>query len=437
LAKNGLTKQWQRVIVAAGSAGLMLLWAAANAGATLLTGNITPFPSSKLIVGAQWTSPRYAPPPNQWGDILPTVWAADGNQYTMIDDGGTDVPVPGGIWRQSVARITGTPPKIHLSHVGNPEAPPPHTFRQIRANPSLWQGPLGPYYSSGLLAAGDFMYATQELNWNWNANGPFQGLHGIAFSTNDGATWASPGLGFPAPLGNLSWVIRGEGGYFTDGYAYAIASEREFNASELILGRARPNVIDLTDPSEWQWQTGWQNEWPVFSSTLADAIPIVSWPSHLTYPQMAYDSPLHRYLLTFTFSFASTPPGIWTDGADLVILEAPHPWGPFSFVAHEPKFGPSNGYGPGFPIKWISRNGRDLWLKWAANFAGCGAHLDCAGGYGFNYRRLHLTIAGDRPARVPLIRAASAGSVAGRAAGKEGAVRPVTLQRELRLLRPR
>jgi hypothetical protein len=377
-------------------APLLMLGAASSASAHLSTRNISPFPASKVIVGARWTSPRYAPPPNQWGDILPTVWADDGNQYTMIDDGGTDAPLPGGIWRQSVARIVGRPPRIHLSHVGDPNSPPPHTFGQIHKNPSLWSGPLGPYYSSGLVAADHTLFATQELDWNWVANGPFAGLHGIAYSTDEGAHWTSPGKGFPAPLGNLSWVIRGRGGFYPDGYVYAIASEREFNATELILGRSRPDIADITDPSKWQWLTGWQRSWPVFSGSLAAAAPIASWRSHFTYPEIAYDSPLHRYLLTFSYSYASSPPAIWQNGSELVILEAPHPWGPFSFVAHESEFGPSNGYGAGVPIKWISRNGRDLWLKWSANFDGCRPHLDCSGGYGFNYRRIHLTVAGDR-----------------------------------------
>jgi hypothetical protein len=215
-------------------------------------------------------------------------------------------------------------------------------------NSKIWQGPLGPYYSSGLLAADHFLFATQQLDWNWGGNGPFTGLRGIAYSTDHGAHWVTPGKGFPASLGNLSWVIRGRGGFFPDGYAHAIAA----------------------------------------------AIPIVSWPGHLTYPQMAYDPPLHRYLLTFSCSYATAPPAIWRNGSELLILEAPPPWGPFSFVAHEPEFGPSNGYGAGFPIKWISSSGRDLWLKWAANFDGCRPHLDCSGAYGFDYRRMHLTVAG-------------------------------------------
>jgi hypothetical protein len=166
------------------------------------------------------------------------------------------------------------------------------------------------------------------------------------------------------------------------------------------MGRARPNVADLTDPTHWQWVSGWTlrggRTWPVFSSSFANAAWILYWGSHITYPEMVYDAPIHRYLLTFSYSYASTPPAMWRNGMELVIMEAPHPWGPFSFVAHEPEFGPSNGYAPAFPISWISRSGRNLWLKWSANFDGCRAHLNCSGAYGFNYRRMHLTLAGDR-----------------------------------------
>jgi hypothetical protein len=371
---------------------------APSASAYLSTRNISPFPPSSVIVGASWTSPRYGPPSNQWGDILPTVWADDGNQYTVMDDGGTDVPLSGGLWRQSIARISGTPPHIHFSHIGDPTSPPPHTFAQIHNDQTLWRGPLGPYYSSGLVAANHVLFATKELDWNWGSNRTFAGLEGISYSRDRGQSWSSADKHFPAPLGNLSWVIRGRGGVYNDGYVYAIASEREFNASSLIIGRSRTDIADVTNPSKWQWATAWQQSagppWPIFSSSLRRAVPILSWTSHITYPQMAYDSPLHRYLLTFSYSYASRPPAIWQNGAELVILEAPHPWGPFSFVAHEPEFGPSNGYAAGFPIKWISANGQDLWLKWAANFDGCRAHLNCSGGYGFNYRRLHLTVAG-------------------------------------------
>jgi hypothetical protein len=365
------------------------------AGARLMRSNNTPFPTSPLITGASWSSPRYGPPRNQTGDILPTVWADDGDQYTMINDGGTDEPT-GELWKQSLAQIAGTPPRIAFAHVGDPAAPAPASFPQIKQNRSLWSGPLGPYYSSGLVEANHVLFATQQNDWSWGTNGLFAGLAGIAYSTDVGQHWTAPAKPFPAPLGNLSWVQRGRGGNYVDGYVYAIATEREFNATNLIMGRSRPDPADMTDLAKWQWVSGWGRHqglpWPVFSSSLSAAVPIASWASHITYPQMSYDAPLHHYLLTFTHSYGAKPPQIWRWGSELDILVAPHPWGPFSFVTREMNFGPSNGYDPGIPLSWISRSGRSLWLKWAANFDGC-AGLDCSGGYGFNYRQLQLTVA--------------------------------------------
>jgi hypothetical protein len=378
--------------------GVVIAWPA-SAVAGLIRNNNTPFPTSKQILFAQFTSPRYSPPKNQSGDILPTVWADNDQQYVLINDGGTDLPKSGGFWRNSFARITGTPPHIGFSYVGNPKAPPPATWSQISKNPALHSGPLGPFYSDGFVAIGNTFFATQTAPWNYNHNQPFQGLAGIAYSTNEGGTWTapSPAQPFAAPLGNLSWVLRDRGEAHPDGYVYAINSEREFNASTLILGRALPDVADMTNPASWQWVSGWTQlegeNYPVWSNSVTAAIPVASWASHITYPQMSYDAALHRYLLTFTHSYSNTVPGIWRAGSELDLLEAPHPWGPFSFVAREIDFGPSNGYAAGFPAKWISRNGRTLWMKWAANFDGCDKGLDCSGAYGFNYEKVQLTVA--------------------------------------------
>jgi hypothetical protein len=359
--------------------------------------NTTPFPSSSYIVGARWTSRRFDPPANQSGDILPTVWSSNGGTYVLMDDGGVDVPVRGGLWRQSLARITGGPPKLRFRHVGDPSSPGPHTWGQIGGNRDNDDGPLGPYYSIGFVEAGGIFYATQQRNWNWSGNGPFTGLAGIAYSRDHGETWRFARKSFGPPLGNLSFLDGGApGGGNADEYVYAIGSEREFNGSRLIMGRVRRGVANVTDPARWQWFAGsgtasGSARVPQWTSSLPAAVAVLNWDSHITYPQMSYDRPLHRYLLTFTYSYSSMPPGVWRGGAELVILEAPTATGPFSFVARSSRFGPSNGYGAGIPSQWISRDGRDLWLKWAANFAGCARGLDCSGKYGFNIARLHLT----------------------------------------------
>jgi hypothetical protein len=362
-------------------------------GGPLSRVNRTPLPSSKAITGASWLTGRFDPPGNQWGDILPTVWSDDGATYVLMDDGGTDVPVAGGLWRQSLAKVSGTPPSLRFRHVGDPAAPAPHTWSQIGGNPDNDDGPLGPYYSIGFAEADGIFYATQQRDWNWSANGLFTGLVGIAYSRDHGKTWRFPEKPFPAPLGNLAFIDGGgPGGAYPDGYVYATGTEREFNASHLVLGRVRAGIANVTDPSRWQWFAGQRaGAAGVWSSSVAAASPVLDWAAHITYPEMAYDAGLHRYLLTFTYSYSSTPPAVWKGGAQLVVADAPEPWGPFSFVATSREFGPSNGYGAGFPSQWISSDGRTLWLKWAANFAGCAKGLDCTGAYGFNVAEVRVT----------------------------------------------
>ncbi|HYB29061.1 MAG TPA: hypothetical protein VEF89_20785 [Solirubrobacteraceae bacterium] len=355
---------------------------------------MTPLQPSAVITGAQWLTGRYGPPPNQWGDILPTVWSDDGSTYVLMDDGGVDVPIAGGLWRQSLAKVTGKPPNLRFQYVGNRESPPPRTWSEIGDNPDNDDGPLGPYYSIGFAEANGIFYATQQRDWDWVSNGPFTGLVGIAYSRNHGKTWSFPREAFPAPLGNLTFVDGGgRGGSYPDGYMYAIGTEREFNASRLLLGRVRTGVANVTDPSHWQWFAGTAaNGTEEWSSSVTAAVSVLNWNSHITYPEMTYDRGLHRYLLTFTYSYSSQMPAVWKGGAELVIADSPTPWGPFTFVAGSREFGPSNGYGAGFPSQWISADGKTLWLKWAANFDGCAKGLDCSGAYGFNVAEVRLTV---------------------------------------------
>src|SRR5205814_1438755 len=121
--------------------------------------------------------------------------------------------------------------------------------------------------------------------------------------------------------------------------------------------------------------------------------PVLSWGQHITYPHMTFDPALRRYLLAFSRSYIDRSPLVWTGGAQLIVLESAHPWGPFRLVFRSNRFGPSNGYGPSLPIPWqrrVRHGHQDVWVDWAANWSGCAPGLSCAGKYGFNLRRLRL-----------------------------------------------
>jgi hypothetical protein len=82
---------------------------------------------------------------------------------------------------------------------------------------------------------------------------------GVAYSRTHGRSWRFVNKPFPAPVGNLTFIVTGGkgGGPAPDGYVYAIATEREFNASKLIVGRTRPGVANLTDP----YGAGFSAQW--------------------------------------------------------------------------------------------------------------------------------------------------------------------------------
>lgn len=379
---------WRHRFVFAVAVGALIALTSGGAPAmALTTDNNTPFPSSSFIVGARWSTPRYDPPATQYGDILPTSWADDGSLYAMVDDGGLlqrpyarrDDFYPKRMWKQFLVRINGEPPRVSFHLVGAGEA-------------------LGHVYSNGFVAVHHTFYATRTRNWNYPHFGPFRGLYNIAYSIDRGRHWIFPARHFPDRAGNLNWVMEGQDQPNRDGYLYAIANEREFNATNLYLGRVSPTRRQVPNPDAWQWSNGTTSSQSRWRHDLNLAQPILTWPNHITYPRMGFDPGLGRYLLSFSYSYANeSNPATFTGGAELVVLESTHPWGPFRFVFREPNWGPSNGYAGSFPIKWQSPDGRTLWMNWAANWdirdGGCLAHLDCSGKYGHNLRQLQLTVA--------------------------------------------
>ncbi len=97
---------------------------------------------------------------------------------------------------------------------------------------------------------------------------------------------------------------------------------------------------------------------------------------------MTYNVALHRYILTTTHR----PPGSnATHTAALGVFDAPEPWGPWTTVNYDDDW--SEGcrtYHHKFPTKWMSDDGRTMWLL----FSG----LD-GGYYSFCLRRATLEIA--------------------------------------------
>jgi len=331
------------------------------AGATAQAAGAEPVPYPPSAISAEWIGPRYQSGSNQTGDILPISWSNDGT-FAMVNDGS----VEGRAGRNVLAKVLGRPPNLHFRLVGRPD--------QLQ----------GHLYSNGFTSVNGIFYATQLRIWHWWTDSSFKGLWGIAYSLNHGSTWRFPDRPFPWWMGDTNFVQEGRNSPNADGKIYAIANGREFNATHIWLGSTYPGPKNVTTITHWHWRVH----------------PIIAWPGHITYPRMTYDPQLGRYLLSFSYSYFNTIPQIWKGGAQLVVLEAPRPWGPFRLLFQQGDWGPSNGYGGTFPIAWQeplvpSGNGQytqNLWMDWAANYTGCELGLECTGKYGMNTQELRLTV---------------------------------------------
>jgi len=427
--------------------------------------NDTPFPDSKVVVNAQWTTPRYFPNPKiQAADIIPVTWASDGQSYVTGDDGsvhqvnGTTV----------ISRILGTPPSDN--------SVPQMDFKLLAHDPFLYGCPksvtANSCYSVGLTNVNGVFYAP-----TFDKGYPVVGDHPPGHARMDysagpisQSSWTHGSANFPTPVdsGALGFVEIGRGqpahdgctgNAYPNGCIYAIVLHGgyqdpldpngmdQFIATHLFLARMatgtpEKHFQEVADPLQWEWFAGFDaNGSPTWMGAgdphLAQSIRSISAPrdgkpgcasgdtaeclfwsdapgtaGHINYPHMAYDAVLHRYLLTFAdyyyrdFKPPSEKGPMVQGGAEAIVLEAPHPWGPWSFVSRSPYLGSGNGYGPSFPVQWEgprTPGGQDLWMVWAANFSHCGDPMlvpadRCQGVYGMNLRRMHLTLAGTQGA---------------------------------------
>ena len=154
-----------------------------------------------------------------------------------------------------------------------------------------------------------------------------------------------------------------------DGKAYLVAhgasnaEKRRFGynswitGDEIYLARVTPGIENMNNASKYEFfdGTGW-------TSDFSKIKPIAAWPDHMGCVTMTYDAPLKKYLMCVTDG------GNTTGFFSTYILESDKITGPFKLVQYLHHFG-EQAYFVNIPSKFISPDGRTLWLCYAANFA--------------------------------------------------------------------
>ncbi|MDO6518102.1 DUF7402 domain-containing protein [Zobellia uliginosa] len=325
------------------------------------------------------------------GDTFYPTWASDGNLYSPFADGTTD-----GVTSYSadptsttgnVVMIGDNPLDLEIRNTSTPQ--PAKAF------------PYGGRYPCGsLMYNGIWYYGTYGLgmtkttvddgyHFAWPILGP---MPGFRISKDYGKTWTASPLSmaeplFPEPkeifdpvkIGAPHFVDYGQNmEHSPDGKAYLVGMGAEVNdpmprfanlswiaADQVYLTRVIPSVENINDINAYEFFGGHDsNGQPIWTSDFNKIKPLLEWNNHMGCVTVTYNAPLKKYFMCVTDGWRSR------SNMDSYILEADKITGPWKMVTYLKEFG-TQGYFLNFPSKFISDDGKTMWLSFSGNF---GAH---------------------------------------------------------------
>ncbi len=339
-------------------------------------------PASPVIKGFEWLGERIPYPENDVkGDTFPMTWADDDEIYTSAGDP---------LWGETtsgldVEKFSGPAPDYKITKV-NP------------MNDYLGWGGDGPKPGGMICVDGVLYLAFQNARRTRQAPFSLISQHGsdahIIYSTNKGGFWVPAFGNIATPMfsghkfGGPAFINFGKNNANArDEYVYAVSTDQWDNGSNLRLGRVRADSI--TRREAWEWVCAFlPSGEPAWKGDLDEAIPVLSLHRWIGLPDMVYLASIRRYLLlTWRLHKDFSP----DDGTDLLILDAPEPWGPFTLVHHEAYWQGKefNPYCPRLPLKWMESDGLTGWMQFSGSWGPKGQQ---ALYYRSNLRRFRLLL---------------------------------------------
>ena len=392
-----------------------------NAGATAAEGKTgfawksdipddCPFERSKTLTGIFFTG-RHSD--YRCGDTWYPSWASDGNLYSPWTDGKTDrIECSSGGGKDAhtghAVMIGDNPLELIIKNTSPPKAGSAEPYKGRYPAGSLVHNGIWYYGTYCLGPAGS--YTHKGFKWNWPNLGP---MPGFQVSRDLGKTWTpsphSPEKPlFPEPKEYLGPVKMGAPHFVDfgknlthspDGKAYllgmgaekndpkprpcikpgppgqAFEPQRECNddfahanlswisADQIYLGRVTPSPETINDLNAYEFFAGHDSTGkPVWTKEFEEIKPLIEWNNNMGCVTATYAPGLKKYLMCITDGW----PTVAT--MDSYILEADSLTGPWRMVVYMKDFG-EQAYFLNFPSKFISEDGRTLWLCYSANFS--------------------------------------------------------------------
>jgi hypothetical protein len=306
------------------------------------------------------------------GDLWVNCWSDDDAVYTASGDGTGFGVALGDI---VVSRVDGRPDDVHDPLQGT-------SLAVGAAVGPIWSGLAYTHKPTGMLCVnGEFYLAVQDLRSLSFSDAP---AATIVHSTDKGRTWSWDPRA-PMFSGSVFTTIMfadfgKDNEHAPDGFAYAYGLDDNWSSvyssrppqTKLYLARV-PNA-HVQDRSRWEFFSGLDAQGaPTWTAAIEKRAPVLEDPQHLyetpidpnlkrqnmtTMSQggVVYNAALKRYIYStwtmYTYEF----------------YEAPQPWGPWThffskdFGAFPWTADAAGGYGTSLPSKFISEDGRSMWM---------------------------------------------------------------------------
>lgn len=262
----------------------------------------------------------------------------------------------------------------------------------IEGNPSPFQG---RYPCGSLIHNGIWYYGTYSLTNSghcggvgWTEFGPFVGFR---ISHDYGKTWIETSLDPGNPIfgenpenanikiGAPHFVDFGKNMMHSpDGYAYLVAHGSEDSSScnnwiqgdDIFLLRVIPSPENINDRNAYEFFGGYdENRNPVWTRDFSSIKPLLTWKEKLGCVTITYNPGLKKYMMCITRGYQITDYGVHNneDRFDTMILFSDSLTGEWKINNYWEKFGPI-AYFVNIPSKFISEDGKSMWLVYSANF---------------------------------------------------------------------
>jgi len=284
-----------------------------------------PYPPSPVIAGVEFAAADTIVRQASGSDNWPITTLGDGSQFTAYGDGWGFEPRAPAKLSLGFSRIEGPPERFRGSNILSPTGE-----RKGDGKAAL--------KASGLLDLNGTLYM-----WVRNA-----GNSQLAWSTDHGSSWTW-GWKFEDGFGSPTF-LQGP----RDGYVYTISQDgpSAYESDDwLTLARAPKNKV--RDRAAWEFLVSLSDSgFPTWTSDIAKRGPVFRNPRRCRRTDFIFNPGLNRYLLTVAYDHE----GGWG------LFDAPDPWGPWTTAFSTNQWDQPGTHGYRLPTKWISDDGRTLWL---------------------------------------------------------------------------